>query len=340
MARAVCFGELMLRLAPPGYLRLTQTDALQMSFGGAEANVAVSLAGLGNEVAYVTRLPANPLGEAARNELRRHGVDTRFIAWGGDRVGIYYLEKGAAMRPSKVVYDRKHSAIATAAPTDFDWNAIFSGAAWFHFTGITPALGDTLAGITLDACRAAKAAGLTVSCDLNFRKNLWSSERAGRVMSEIMPEVDLCIANEEDAEKVFGIRAAASDITHGRLDEAGYRQVAEELARRFGLTGVAITLRESLSASDNNWSGLFLYRGAFHASRKYAIHIVDRVGAGDAFGAGLIHALLRGAGGQDAIELAAAASALKHTIEGDFNHVSLAEVQALLKGDASGRVQR
>jgi 2-dehydro-3-deoxygluconokinase len=238
------------------------------------------------------------------------------------------------------VYDRKGSAIATAGAADFAWPTIFAGAKWFHFTGITPALSDTLAQVTLEACRQAKAAGLTVSCDLNFRKNLWSSEKAGRVMGEIMPHVDLCIANEEDADKVFGIRAAASDVTAGKLDESGYRQVAEALVARFGLKGVAITLRESLSASDNNWSGLLFWNGQFHASRKYAIHIVDRVGAGDSFGAGLIYALLRGAGGQEAIETAAAASALKHTIEGDFNHVSLAEIRGLLKGDASGRVQR
>lgn len=340
MAKVVCFGEIMLRLTPPGFERFAQARSFAASYGGAEANVAVSLAAMGEDVAYVTRLPDNPLGEAARNELRRFGVNTDFIVFGNGRMGIYFLEKGAAMRPSKVVYDRAGAAIANAADGEFDWAKIFAGAAWFHFTGITPALSESLPDITLNACREAKLAGLTVSCDLNFRKNLWSEERAGKVMSEILPFVDLVIANEEDADKVFGIRASRSDVTKGKLDEGGYRQVATELADRFTLRGVAVTLRESLSASDNNWSGLLYYDNHFFQSRKYPIHIVDRVGAGDAFGAGLVYALLRHTGGQEAVELAAAASALKHTVEGDFNLVSLAEIKALLKGDASGRVQR
>lgn len=340
MAKIVTFGEIMLRLAPKGCLRFMQEPEFQATFGGGEANAAVSLANYGLDAAFVTKLPENPIGEAAIGELRRHCVNTDLIARGGNRVGIYYLEKGASQRPSKVVYDRAHSSIAEADRTDFDWNEIFRGAQWFHFTGITPALGKNAAEICLDAVKAAKERNITVSCDLNFRKNLWTSEEAGRTMGQLMEYVDVCIANEEDAEKVFGIKAAATDVTGGKLDHDGYRDVAKQLADRFGCRYVAITLRTSISASDNKWAAM-LYNGEEALfSREYLIHIVDRVGGGDSFGGGLIYGLYTGKSDRDALEFAVAASCLKHTVEGDFNLVSVKEVEALAGGDGSGRVQR
>ncbi|MGD0236397.1 MAG: sugar kinase [Syntrophorhabdales bacterium] len=338
--RIVCFGEIMLRLAPPGYLRFEQAHSFDIVYGGGEANVAVSLANYGLDASFVTKVPANPIGQAAINEMRRYGVDTRFMQKGGERLGIYFLEKGASQRPSKVVYDRKFSAISQAQKKDFDWQAIFAGADWFHFTGITPALGDNVAEAALEACATAKAAGLTVSCDLNFRKNLWSSEKAGKVMATFMSQVDICIANEEDAEKVFGIRATDSDITGDVLSHKGYEAVARQLKDRFGFQIVAITLRGSISASDNNWAAMLYKNGEYYFSRNYPIHIVDRVGGGDAFAAGLIYAFLNGYADKDALEFAVAASCLKHSIEGDENHVTVDEVRTLMAGDASGRVQR
>jgi 2-dehydro-3-deoxygluconokinase len=338
--KVVCFGEIMLRLSPPGYLRFEQAHSFDIVYGGGEANVAVSLANYGLDACFVTKVPANPVGQAAINEMRRYGVDTRFMQKGGERLGIYFLEKGASQRPSKVVYDRKLSAISQAQKKDFDWQAIFAGADWFHFTGITPALGDSVAEAVLEACRVAKAAGLTVSCDLNFRKTLWSSEKAGKVMAAFMPNVDVCIANEEDAEKVFGIKAASSDITGGVLSHDGYKTVARQLKDRFGFQVVAITLRGSISASDNNWAAMLYKNGEFYFSRNYPIHIVDRVGGGDAFAAGLIYAFLNGHADKDALEFAVAASCLKHSIEGDQNHVAVDEIKTLVAGDASGRVQR
>ncbi len=340
MGKVVCFGEIMLRLSPPGYQRIVQASSFDVVYGGGEANVSVSLANYGMESVYVTKVPDNPIGQAAINELRRYGVDTRHIVKGGDRLGIYFLEIGASQRPSKVIYDRKHSSISEASKNDFDWNAIFEGAQWFHFTGITPALGDNVAEIVLDACKTAKAKGLKVSCDLNYRKNLWSTEKAGKVMGELMQYVDVCIANEEDAEKVFGIKAPDTDITGGKLSHEGYKKVAEELKKRFGFEKVAITLRGSISASDNNWAGMLYDGNDFYFSRNYTIHIVDRVGGGDSFGGGLIYALMNNYDCQSAIEFAVAASCLKHSIHGDFNHVTLSEVKALMAGDASGRVQR
>lgn len=339
-AKVVCLGEIMLRLSPPGYLRFIQAESFDVTYGGGEANVAVSLAGFGLDSYYVTKVPKNPLGRAAVNHLRRFGVKTDLVAWGGDRLGIYCLENGAAQRASKVVYDRAGSSVSQARPEDFDWGAILAGCSWFHITGITPAISPLASELTLEAVARARAAGCTVSCDLNFRKNLWSPARAGKVMGEVMKSVDVCVANEEDAEKVFGIQAAASDVSAGRLDSAGYREVAAELQRRFGLKHVAITLRESQSASDNGWSGLLYDGTVFYESRRYQIHVVDRVGGGDAFAAGLIYSLLRGRGPQDAVEFAAAASCLKHSVVGDFNMVTVDEVEALVKGDASGRVQR
>ena len=330
----------MLRLAPEGYLRFVQSDKLEATFGGAEANVAVSLANYGVDAAFVTKLPSHEIGQAAVNSLRKFGVDTTKIVRGGDRVGIYYCEKGASQRPSKVIYDRAGSAIATAKAEDFDWNAIFEGVTWFHFTGITPALSDDVAQICLSACRAAKERGITVSCDLNFRKKLWSKEKAGKVMGELCHYIDYCIANEEDAKDVFGIEAENTDIYGGKLNREGYISVAKQLTERFSFKGVAITLRESKSANDNDWSGMLYTNGVASFSKKYSMHIVDRVGGGDSFGGGLIYALLNGYDAQSAIEFAVAASCLKHSIEGDYNMVSLAEVQNLAGGDASGRVQR
>lgn len=338
--RVITFGEIMLRLAPEGYYRFVQANSFGATYGGGEANVAVSLANFGIDTAFVTKLPAHEIGQAAVNELRKFGVDTSRIVRGGNRIGIYFLEKGASQRPSKVIYDRAHSAIAEASPEDFDWNEIFQNADWFHFTGITPALNDTLAAICLEACKKAKELGLTVSCDLNYRNKLWSREKAGQVMSELCKYVDVCIANEEDAADVFGIRAANTDVTKGAVSHEGYKDVAKQLAGRFGFSKVAITLRESLSASDNNWAAM-LYDGTeFYFSKKYAVHIVDRVGGGDSFGGGLIYACLNQYDPQSAIEFAAAASCLKHSVEGDMNMVSVSEVQKLAGGDGSGRVQR
>ena len=338
--RVITFGEIMLRLTPEGYYRFVQANSFGATYGGGEANVAVSLANFGIDTAFVTKLPAHEIGQAAVNELRKFGVDTSRIVRGGNRIGIYFLEKGASQRPSKVIYDRAHSAIAEASPEDFDWNEIFQNADWFHFTGITPALNDTLAAICLDACKKAKELGLTVSCDLNYRNKLWSREKAGQVMSELCKYVDVCIANEEDAADVFGIRAANTDVTKGAVSHEGYKDVAKQLAGRFGFSKVAITLRESLSASDNNWAAM-LYDGTeFYFSKKYAVHIVDRVGGGDSFGGGLIYACLNQYDPQSTIEFAAAASCLKHSVEGDMNMVSVSEVQKLAGGDGSGRVQR
>ena len=330
----------MLRLAPENYLRFVQSDRLEATFGGAEANVAVSLANYGLDAMFVTKLPTHEIGQAAVNSLRKYGVNTSKIVRGGERVGIYYCEKGASQRPSKVIYDRAHSSIATAEERDFDWKNILNGADWFHFTGITPALSEDVAKICLAAVKEAKKQGITVSCDLNFRKKLWSKEQAGKTMGEICKYVDYCIANEEDAKDVFGIEAEGSDIYGGKLDKDGYISVAEKLSARFGFKGVAITLRESKSANDNDWSGMLFANGKAYFSKKYSMHIVDRVGGGDSFGGGLIYALTSGYDAQKAIEFAVAASCLKHTIEGDYNLVSVAEVESLAGGNASGRVQR
>lgn len=340
--KVVTFGEIMLRLQTYNHERFIQMRGLEATFGGGEANVAVSCANYGLNACFVTKLPENPIGDACIAELRKHNVCTKRIARGGERVGIYYCEKGASQRPSNVVYDRAHSSIATADKSDFNWDEIFDGADWFHFTGITPALGDGIAEICLDACKAAKAKNVTISCDLNFRKKLWTSEKAGKVMGELMKYVDVCIANEEDAEKVFGIHAANTDVTGGKISDEGYKDVARQLVDRFGFSHVAITLRESISASENDWSAL-LYDAktdSFFKSKKYHMMIVDRVGGGDSFGGGLIYSMLQGFDGQKAIEFAVAASCLKHTIEGDMNLVTVKEVENLMGGDGSGRVQR
>ncbi len=337
--KIVTFGEIMLRLAPEGYLRFLQEPRFQATFGGGEANVAVSLAQFGLDTEFVTKLPKHDIGEAAVRSVRQFGVGVDKIARGGDRVGVYYLEKGASMRPSKVVYDRAYSSISTAQKDDFDWDKILDGASWLHFTGITPALSDNVADITLDAVKTAKKLGVKVSCDVNYRKKLWSKEKANEVMSNLMQYVDVCIANEEDSENVFGIKATNTDVNSGKLNKDGYVDVAKQLTEKFGFEKVAITLRESISASDNNW-GAMLYDGEAHFSKTYPIRIVDRVGGGDSFGAGLIYALSTGKTSSDAVEFAVAASALKHTIEGDFNRITVDEVNNLLKSGGSGRVQR
>ena len=338
--KVVTFGEIMLRLAPEGYLRFTQADKFGVVYGGGEANVSVSIANYGLDSAFVTKLPAHEIGQSAINSLRRYGVDTSMIVRGGDRVGIYFNEKGASQRPSKVIYDRAGSSIATAKPEDFDWAKIFEGADWFHFTGITPALGQNVADICLEACKAAKAAGVKISCDLNFRKKLWTREQAQKTMSELCKYVDVCISNEEDAHDVFGIDAENTDIAGGKLNHEGYKSVARQLAEKFGFEKVAITLRSSISANDNDWAAL-LYDGENYCfSKSYHMHIVDRVGGGDSFGGGLIYSCLMGYSTQDAVEFAVAASCLKHSIEGDFNAVSVAEVQALAGGNGTGRIQR
>ncbi|MCD7771275.1 MAG: sugar kinase [Oscillospiraceae bacterium] len=338
--KAVTFGEIMLRLNPEGYLRFLQANTYEATFGGGEANVAVSLANYGVDASFVTKLPKHEIGQAAVNELRRYGVDTSDILRGGDRVGIYFAEKGASQRPSKVIYDRAYSAISLAKREEFDWDKIFDGAKWFHFTGITPALGGELPEICLDAVKAAHAKGVTVSCDLNYRKKLWTRDQARECMSKIVPYVDVCISNEEDAKDVFGIEAENTDIDSGKLNHEGYISVARQLHERFGCSHVAITLRSSISANDNDWAGMLYTGDNAYFSKQYHMHIVDRVGGGDSFGGGLIYSLMNDYEPQKAIDFAVAASCLKHSIEHDFNLCSVAEVESLAGGNASGRVQR
>ncbi|MEA4932368.1 MAG: sugar kinase [Lawsonibacter sp.] len=338
--KVVTFGELMLRLAPNGYYRFFQNDQKQSTFGGGEANVAVSLANFGLDCTYVTKLPSHAIGQAAVDSLRCFGVDTSKIVRGGDRVGIYYLEKGASQRGSVCIYDRANSAIQQADPSEFDWAAIFQDADWFHFTGITPALGPNMVEACKQACQAAKRLGVKISCDLNYRGKLWTRAQAREAMTELCQYVDVCISNEEDAKDVFGIEAENTDIYGGKLNKDGYKSVAKQLADKFGFEKVAITLRTSLSASDNDWAGM-LYDGTNYCfSKEYHLHIVDRVGGGDSFGAGLIYSLLTGKSTQQAVEFAVAASALKHSVEGDYNRVTVSETEKLAGGDGSGRVQR
>ena len=340
MKRIVTFGEIMMRLNPEGYGRFVQADKFEASYAGGEANVAVSLANYGNDAAFCTKVPAHEIGQCAVNALRHFGVDTSAMVRGGPRLGVYFVEKGASQRGGKVIYDRANSAIALAKREDFDWNAILAGADWFHWTGITPALGGELPEIVLDALKKCREKGITVSCDLNYRGKLWTREKAGEVMSRLVPYVDVCIGNEEDAADVFGIHAADTDVSAGKLNQEGYISVAKQICKRFGCKKVAITLRGSLSASDNNWAGMLYDGEKAYFSKNYLIHIVDRVGGGDSFGGGLIHALLKEWQPQQVIEFAAAASCLKQTIEHDFNLVSEAEALTLAGGNASGRVQR
>jgi 2-dehydro-3-deoxygluconokinase len=338
--KVVTFGELMLRLSPPGFERLLQSPVLQATFGGGEANVAVTLAQFGLESYYATRFPANAIGDAAVRMLRAEGVRTDFVVRGGDRMGIYFTETGASQRASTVLYDRARSAISEIPSGAIDWERVMQGAAWFHFTGITPAIGERAAAATRDAVRAAKQAGARISVDLNFRKKLWTEAQAQAAMRPLVQELDLVIANEEDLQSVLGIQVEGADVTGGALDVAGYRDAAARVSRELGPSMVAITLRESLSASDNGWSGVLWDNGTLHQSQRYVVRLVDRIGGGDSFAGGLIYALVSGRAPEDALRFAVAASALKQTIPGDFNRVTVAEVDALAKGDASGRVQR
>ena len=340
MKKVVTLGEIMLRLSTPRFERFVQSESFDVVYGGGEANVAVSLANYGFDSYFVSKLPKNDIGQAAINHLRRFGVNPKFIERGGDRVGIYYLESGASMRPSKVIYDRAHASIAEAEVSDFDFDEIFKDADWFHFSGITPALSDKAVILTEAALIAAKKHGVTVSVDLNYRKNLWTPARAKEVMTHLMQYVDVCIGNEEDAEKVLGFKPGETDVTSGELELAGYKNIFEQMKEKFGFKYVISSLRESYSASDNGWSACAYDGNEFYHSRKYDVRIVDRVGGGDSFASGVIYGLLEGKDFKDALEFGVAASALKHTIHGDFNLVSIAEVENLLKGDASGRVQR
>jgi 2-dehydro-3-deoxygluconokinase len=341
--KAVTFGEIMLRLSPRGHTRFVQAQELEVAYGGGEANVAASLAQWGVESWYVTKLPRHEIGEAAINELRRYGVHTEAIIRGGSRIGIYFLETGASQRASKVIYDRSGSSIVGLNAGEIDWEAVLKGSAWFHWTGITPALGKNLQDALREACRSARALGVTVSADLNYRKKLWTEKEAQSVMIPLMEFVDVCISNEEDAEKTLGLQAGETDVQKAELDEEGYFELARTLKKQFGFKAVAITLRESYSASRNGWSAVLHddkdcttpYR-----SKRYDITLVDRVGGGDAFGAGLIYGLLTKSASTDALEYAVAASCLKQTIPGDFNHVSVAEIEGLAAGGGSGRVQR
>ena len=338
--KVVTFGEIMMRLNPEGYLRIVQADKFEASYAGGEANVAVSLANYGMCASFVTKLPDNLLGVSARNEVRRFGVLTDDIVWGGPRLGLYFVEKGASQRGSKVVYDRAGSSIALASRKDFDWKKIFKGATWFHFTGITPALGGECPEICLDALKYCKAHKIKVSCDLNYRGKLWTKAEAGKCMAKLVPYVDVLIANEADAADVFGIVGKGSDVESGKLDKAGYVSVAEQLIARFGCKQVAITLRTSISAFDNKWAGMLYDGKKAYFSTEYNVHIVDRVGGGDSFGGGLIYSLASGKKPQAAIDFAVAASCLKHSIEHDFNHVTVSEVETLAAGNGTGRVQR
>jgi len=342
MAKVVTMGEIMLRLSTPGFEKFIQADEFDVCYGGGEANVAVSLANYGHDAEFVTKVPQNPIGECAVAALRKMNVETKHIARGGERLGIYFLETGASMRASNVVYDRAHSSISTAKPEDFDFDEIFEGADWFHFTGITPAVSDDAAVLTEAALKAAKAKGITVSCDLNFRKKLWSSEKAQRIMTNLMQYVDVCIGNEEDAEKVLGFKPGNTDVTSGELELAGYKDIFEQMVEKFNFKYVISSLRESYSASDNGWSACIYDRDSkeFYHSRKYEVRIVDRVGGGDSFAGGVICGLLDGKDFKQALEFGVAASALKHTIPGDMNLVSRADVDNLVGGDGSGRVQR
>ena len=340
--KVITFGEILLRLAAPGFTKLFQKDSLDSTFCGGEANVAVSLSIFGLDSAFVTKLPDNDVGRAAVNSMRYFGVDTRNVIYGNGRMGLYYLEKGASQRPSKVIYDRESSAIALAKRSDFDWDKIFDGADWFHWTGINPALSDELADICEDACKMAKEKGLTVSCDLNYRGKLWSPAKAQKIMKPLMKYVDVCICNEEDSEKVLGIKSPNTDVETGDLNKAGYIYAAEMIYSQFGCKYIATTLRKSYSASRNGWSAVLYDAEALESyySTEYDIQIVDRVGGGDSFSAGLIYAMLKGMPWQDTIEFATASSCLKHTIEGDYNRTTVADVQALLQSGGGGRVQR
>ncbi|NND70083.1 MAG: sugar kinase [Rhodothermales bacterium] len=341
--KVVTFGEIMLRLSTPGFSRFIQTDSFDATYGGGEANVAVSLANYGLESHFVSAVPANPIGDSAINHLRRFGVRTENVQRSGNRLGIYFLETGASQRPSKVIYDRAGSSVAELKTGTIDWANVLQGADWFHWTGITPAIGDRTQRVLAEALAVAADMNIRISCDLNFRKKLWTTDEAQAVMKPLMKHVDVCIANEEDAQKCLGFELAASDFESGQLDESDYRELARRMMKEFAFDTVAITLRESHSASRNGWSALLLDDGACSSGRRstrYEITLVDRVGGGDAFASGLIYGLLSKDNSFDALEFAVAASCLKQTIPGDFNLVSASEVEHILDSGGSGRVQR
>lgn len=343
MAKVITMGEIMLRLSTPSHERFIQADNFDVNYGGGEANVAVSLAGFGHDAQFVTAVPDNEIGECALATLRKYQVGTKYVAKEGERLGIYFLESGSSVRPSKVIYDRAHSSISTVRPETFDFDQIFEGVDWFHFTGITPAISDNAAELTEAALKKAKEHGVKVSVDLNFRKKLWTSEKAQQVMTRLMKYVDVCIGNEEDANLVLGFKPEGSDVTSGNLKLSGYQSIFEQMTQKFGFEYCVSSLRVSRSASDNGWSACIYsgQTGEFYHSREYSITpIVDRVGGGDSFAAGVICGLLDGKDFKEALEFGVAASALKHTIPGDINLVTRKEVETLAGGDASGRVQR
>src|SRR5438552_17562837 len=338
--KIVTLGEIMLRLSTPDFKRFVQADSFDVTYGGGEANVAAALCNYGLNGIFITKVPDNAIGQSAINHLRRYGVDTQFIARGGGRLGIYFLESGASMRASQVIYDRAGASIAEAEISDFDFEKIFEGADWFHTTGISPALSDKCSVLTETALKKARTKGIMTSIDLNYRKKLWSKEKAREVMTRLCQYVDVCIGNEEDTETALGFKAENTDVTKGELNIEGYKTVFKQMKEKFGFKYIASTLRESYSASDNGWSALVYDGKEFYRSRQYEVRIVDRVGSGDSFASGFIYGLVTGMNMKDAAEFGVAASALKHTIPGDLNHATLSEVKELMKGDASGRVQR
>jgi 2-dehydro-3-deoxygluconokinase len=340
MQKMVGFGDFMLRLNPEGYLRFIQAERFEVNYTGAEANVCVSLSRFGIPTEFVTKLPDNAIADAGISMLRKYNVGTSHIVFGGERMGVFYAEKGASQRASLIVYDRTHTSIATCRFTDFDWDAIFDGATHFHITGITPALSPTMPEVCIMACKKAKEKGLVISCDLNYRKKLWSEQQAKSCMTQIMPFVDILVANEEDADKVLGIHASGSDVIQGKLDHEGYVDVARQITATYGTKMVAITLRKSISASDNEWGAMLYTDGKPYFSRNYVIHLVDRIGGGDSFSAGLLYGVMNVYDPQMIIEFAASASCLKQSMEMDFNLATVPEVLSLVCGDGSGRVRR
>ena len=338
--KVVTLGEIMMRLSTPDFKRFVQSDNFDVTYGGGEANVAAALCNYGLNGTFVSKVPNNALGQSAINHLRRYGVDTQYVARGGKRLGIYFLETGASMRASQVIYDRADASIADVDISEFDFDKIFEGTEWFHTTGITPALSDKAAALTEAALKAAKAKGITTSIDLNYRKKLWSKEKAREVMTRLCQYVDVCIGNEEDADTTLGFTSKGTDVTKGELNLDGYKDVFQQMKEKFGFKYIASTLRESHSASDNGWSALVYDGTEFYHTKQYEIRIVDRVGSGDSFASGFIYGLITGMKMNDAAEFGVAASAIKHTIPGDLNHATLSDVKDLMGGDGSGRVQR
>jgi 2-dehydro-3-deoxygluconokinase len=338
--KVVTLGEIMLRLSTPDFKRFVQADTFDVTYGGGEANVAAALCNYGLNGTFITKVPNNAIGQSAINHLRRYGVDTQYIVKGGDRLGIYFLETGASMRASQVIYDRAHAAISEVEVNEFDFDKILDGTSWFHTTGITPALSDKAAALTEAALKAAREKGITTSIDLNYRKKLWSKEKAREVMTKLCRYVDICIGNEEDADTTLGFKAKDTDVTKGELNVEGFKDVFRQMKEKFNFKYIASSLRESHSASDNGWSALVYDGKDFHHTKQYDVRIIDRVGSGDSFASGFIYGLVTGMTMPDAAEFGVAASALKHTIPGDMNHATLSEVKELMKGDASGRVQR